>query len=184
MKSLLALIALFSLSACVQPLPSDGMVPMPQIYGQLPKNDTLERSITLGKVSVLEDAAIGGFITPENYQEAILTALLTSGMKTRSEDKAKYTLDAELIDYDSPFAFFENTITYKARYILRQTDSGRIALDETVSIPYTAKFAESPDGAQRMRIAIAKAVRENITHMLRVLASKTHKDLSGKGKKS
>jgi hypothetical protein len=182
MKSLLVLIALFSLSACVPPLPSGEMVPMAQIYSQLPKNNALERSINLGKITVLEDADMGGLVTPENYQEAMLNALLSSGMKMRSGDKAKYTLDAELIELDMPFALFESTITSKAHYILRQIDNGKVVVNETVTIPYTAKFAESFDGEQRMRIAVAKSIRENITHMLRVLASKTQNELSGKGK--
>jgi hypothetical protein len=54
-----------------------------------------------------------------------------------------------------------------------------MVLDETITLPYTAEFGESLDGNIRARLATAKAIRENITHMIRVLAAKPPAELTG-----
>ncbi len=159
------------------------MLPMTQIYGQITPSKELDKAIKLGNVMVIENA--GGQSAPvktEAYKEALQNALFLSNMGARAGDKEKYLLDANLLDLDVPFFGFDMTATAKAHYQLRRIDNGLVVVDANITLPYTAAFGESLDGNQRVRIATAKAIRENITQIIRVLASKTKEELLGKGK--
>src|SRR5688572_8650248 len=95
--------ALLSVSACAPNLPATDMVPMTQVYNQIPRNPALEHNIKLGSVTVFKNA--GGSIAPvkdQTFQEALNHSLLTSGMAARYGDVANYTLDAHLNELKLP----------------------------------------------------------------------------------
>jgi hypothetical protein len=178
MKILVVLSILLSLSACTPALEARSMVPMTEVYSQIPANKELERKIKLEQVSVYENAGAGiAPVTAQAYREALQNALLTANFLIRADDQERYTLDARLVALDVPTFGFTMTASATAVYTLKVADSGETILQETVSLPYKAEFGEAFNGAERARIAVAKAVRENITHMLRILAAKTNTEL-------
>ena len=180
MKILATSALLLLLAACAPSLPAGEMMPMTQVYDQIPANKELERKVKIGSVTVFENA--GGMtapVQPEIYKEAIQNALLTSNMAVRAGDDPSYTLDARLTDLDVPMFGFSMTATATANYKLTLVSSGAVVADETVKLPYTATFGESFDGNQRARLATARAIRENITHMIRVLSAKSASELHG-----
>lgn len=165
-----------ALVGCAPPIPSGEMVPMTGIYEQIPVNENLQNNVSLGSVVVSEKATgpAHANVKPEMFKDAIQQALLTSNMSVRAGSPVKYVLDATLLELDYPFIGFDLTTTSKARYVLKRGDTGEALMDETITQTYTAEFGEAFNGDQRMRISIAKAVRENITHMIRVLANQTN----------
>lgn len=169
-------------SACTPPLEAGNMTPMTQVYSQIPANPELEHKVKLGQVTVYDQAGAGiAPVTPDIFREALQSALLTSNFGVRGGAEEKYVLDAHLLALDVPMFGFDMTAAATARYVLRTADGSETVIDKTLSLPYTAEFAEAFDGSQRVRIAVAKAIRENITHMIRLLADQTKETLKPHG---
>ena len=172
------LLTFFFLTACAPPLTAGEMMPITDVYTSIPTNKTLERKVELGSINVV-DGAGGAYarVEPSVFQTALLNALLTSNYASRSGDKASYVLDARVDEVDFPtFGFNMDAIT-TATYSLKNKKSGKLIFSETVKAKYEAKFGEAFDGTERARIATARAIRENITHYLRVLAKKSKSEL-------
>jgi len=178
MKFIYPVALLLLLSACAQPLPVGNMLPMTQVYSQIPANPALERKISVGDV-VIDEATASQIapVTPEIYREALQNALLTANFATRASDSPKYILDARLLELDVPMFGFSMDASAKAQYQLKRADNNAVLVNETITLPYHAEFSESFNANERARIATAKAIRENITHLIRVLATKTPSDL-------
>lgn len=176
-KTILATIALCMLSACAIPIPSGDMKPTTQAYLAIASNKQLERNISVGSVIVGDEAKLHGAITPEAYKDALDTALLTSDYLARVGDTPRYLLDARLIKMEHPYVGFNLDCYATATYTLRSRTTGRVIANDTVKSHYLAKFGEAFDGAARTRICVAKAIRENITHYLRLVATKTKHEL-------
>lgn len=184
----LPLLLLFMLLVACVPIPPEAMQPMPQVYQQIPVNDELQGAVKLGDVRLADN--LGGMtlamnmdtsIEQKDYRKALETALAGANMAAASGSREKYVLDANLMALDIPFALIKVTVKSTAHYQLRRVDDNRIVMNETLKLSYTATFSEALDGSQRFRIALANAIRENITHMIRVLSSKTEVELLGKG---
>lgn len=174
MKKILLSLSLLTLTcACAIPLPAQEMVPMTDVYTQLPVNKLMERKIAIGSASVADEAKLHGMVTNEAYAEALQSALLTSNYAVRGTEPAQYQLDASLLEFDLPFVGFNLDCYATATYTLRNKITGQIISTDTVKSHYEAKFGESFDGNMRMRICVAKSIRENITHYLRQLTTKS-----------
>ncbi len=178
MKFLAALVIVLLTSACAPPLPAGDMMPMSQVYSQTPVNSILERKIALGQVSVDESTSSQTApVSKEVYREALQNTLLTANYATRGDDKPLYTLDARLLELDVPMFGFSMDASAKAEYKLKRTDSNAVVFSKVINLPYHAPFSEAFNGNERARIATAKAIRENITHLIKVLSNIESKDL-------
>ncbi|GEM_PF-4932137 len=161
---------------------------MPQLYQQISADTGLQKSIKLGDVQV---AGAEGVLFPisdypvkqAQYQEALQSALANASLMAANPAEAKYLLDANLVSLESPFKLFTLSVTVnsEARYRLRRASDNFIIWEETLKLPYTAKFSEAFNATTRVRLALANAIRENITHLIRVLSSKTEAELVQKG---
>ena len=175
----LTLLFLFILTGCVPPLPPGDMMPMTSVYTDIPANAALDRSVRLGTVTVPQEAENSSIapLKAEVFREAIQNALLTSNMSVRADSVEKFTLDAQMIELGIPMFGFSMDANSKVNYQLTRVKDGKVVFNEIVTMPYTAPFSEAFDGNQRSRIATSKAIRENITHMLRLLAQQSSKTL-------
>lgn len=175
MKRFLLVPLLLVLGACAHPLQPSDMAVMPQVYNQLTTAPEFEKKIALGNIVVKENAGgMNATVNKENYTEALSNALLMDGLycKPQNNIDPTYILDANLSDIDVPMFGFNMTATTTAHYRLYRKSDGADIINQTVKTPYEAKFPEAFDGAQRSRVAVAKSVRENVTHLLRVIHSK------------
>jgi len=174
------------LAACV-PISSKEMAPMPQLYQQISADTGLQKSIRLGDVRVGTDGVLHASsynpVKQEHYQEALNAALASASLAAANPAEAKYMLDANLVSLDTPFKLFSLSVTVnsEARYRLRRTSDNFIVWEETLKLPYTAKFSEAMNAEARFRLANANAIRENITHLIRLISSKTESELAQKG---
>ncbi len=187
MKHVAVLVLGMALGACV-PISSKEMQPIPQIYQQLTVDKGLEKSIKLGDVRVggaegVLDAYTDNPVKQADYREGLQTALRSANMLAQAGDNEKYVLDANLMALDVPFKLFSFSVTVNsgATYRLRRLEDNYIIWDETLKLPFTAKFSDAFDAATRVRMAKSNAIRENITHMIRVLSSKSEAELTKQG---
>lgn len=171
MRYILILIISFVLASCAVPLPSSSMLPMSNVYETIPSNRALHQSIAIGNVYITEGAG-GAYapITEHMFKEALKTSLLMANYHVRNKSEPKYILDAHVLEIQQPFAGFSMEVITKISYTLRTSNKNSVVYADTLTLAYTASFSEAPDGTQRLRIATGKAIRENITHLLRVLS--------------
>ena len=73
MRFVFCVVLLLAVSACAPTLPPGDMMPMTQVYSQIPVNEELQRNIKLGDVAVAEN--VGGMTAPVRGQ-------LTKGKKS------------------------------------------------------------------------------------------------------
>lgn len=146
---------------------------MTSTYTSLPDNKALEKSIELGQVQIVEDTASHiGIITVPEFTETLKTALIMADYLSRSGTTAKYVLDANITEIDRDTFGFNLTTTVATIYNLRNKATGETVFKDEIRLPYEAKFGEAFEGTIRSRISTAKAARENVTHLIKVLARK------------
>lgn len=161
------------ISACAMPLAPSDMTPLTEVYSQIPANKGIERKVSIGNVTVSEDAKVYGAVTPAGVGEALQTALLTANLSTRAGDKAAFVLDARVDAIDYPAVGFNLDCYATITYSLNRSASGASVDQQTVKSHYYAAFGEAFDGNIRMRLCISRAIRENITHYLRSISAKS-----------
>lgn len=172
-RRLIFALPLLLLSACAPKLGAHEIAPMPEISAQIGSNPALTKKVEIGSVLVVEGA--GGPVAPldaEGYRSGLLSALLLQGYHA-PDSQAAYVLDANMTEVDYPAFGFNMDATATATYQLRNKATGEVLSNENVKTAYEAKFGESLDGTVRARLATAKAIRENITHYVRVLTALT-----------
>ncbi|MBS0184814.1 MAG: hypothetical protein JSS34_00425 [Proteobacteria bacterium] len=176
MKKFLPLFALVLLMIGCEgpPLPSHEMSPMLGIYSQLPVNSDFEQNIQLGNVQIAPNAEHKAApVKVPQYTEALQQALLGANFASRAHMSPKYILDAILLQLDIPSFTFSLDVIAKARYQLKRADTKQVVLDEIISLSSHVPFSLFSDSNFRIRAAATKAIQENITHLIRLLASKS-----------
>ncbi|MDD9877860.1 MAG: hypothetical protein OXR84_10515 [Magnetovibrio sp.] len=85
--------------------------------------------------------------------------------------KIKYDLNAYLMGLTQPLIGLDMTVTATVRYELIDTATRKSLVNETVTVPYTAKFSDAFIGTERLRLANEGSIRENIAAFLRHLVT-------------
>lgn len=164
------------LSACAQPpLPSGYMMIEQGFVETLPANPSVDHHITLGEVTVAENAVgdlvVVGAVTPQALREALLNALMTAGFHQRDASHANYVLTAHLSRLEQDNIGLEMSAIASIDYRLTEQKTGREVYSETISVPYTMTVGEIFDGQIRAKLVTLKSISENLTHLMRQLSN-------------
>jgi hypothetical protein len=181
-KIILSVALVAMLSGCAPPLDTTFMRPLSDVVQQIPANTSLERSVKLGQVNVPKQYASNdiGSLDSAGLRYALSDSLLLVNYLPRQGDEPKFTLNANLTELDIPRCCFSLDSSSTINYSLLRVSDGTEVFRETIKKGYHAPFAEAMNGTERSRLASSKAIRENITHALRVLANLNESDLKGK----
>lgn len=168
---ILFLLPVLFLAACAQPLSMYEMMPKPATFEALGENKALANKVAVGEV--LTEKGLGGSapVVSEQYKASLVASLSHAGWYTDAE-KAKYVLEANVLEVDQPFMAFNTTVTTKTHYSLKEKASDKVVFEETLSLPCTTRFGEAINADIRLRMATACAVGENTTHLMNVLNRK------------
>lgn len=143
---------------------------MPEVVSQVKTNAALRHKIQLGQVRVVDGPrAVTGALSDAAFRDALDDALRQKDYIISSG--ASYKLDAEVLEVKQPMIGFNYEVVTKVHYTLTNAKSGKTVYNDVLTLPYTAVFGEAMDSSVRMRIATARALRENIMHFLRILAT-------------
>lgn len=109
--------------------------------------------------------------TPEIENEAFYGAVKET-LKSQGlySDQGKYRLEAKILEVDQPLVGFDLMVTAHIRYILTNTDSGKVVLDETVVAPHTSTVSDAFVAVKRLRLANEGAAKKNIEGLLNRLS--------------
>ena len=101
----------------------------------------------------------------EPFKAALESSLAAYGYAATG-GAAKYVIDAQIHDLKQPLIGFEYDVTAQVTYTV--TSGGR-SDSHTVTASGNATFANSPMGADRIRIANERAMKANIQKFLQEL---------------
>lgn len=167
-RSALSLLgAVIVLAGCASGARPSEMVYVPEDTPDF--NRELERQIAIGHVRGGEQtnpawiSAIGG------DEFAIAVARTLSGLDLFCED-GRHVLDIALLDVAHPAFGIEMEVITTIRYVLRDSISNAVVMDETVIAGYTATVRQSLYGATRLRLANEGSARANIKQFVELLA--------------
>lgn len=129
-------------------------------------SSSLHNAIQIGKVTGGSDTnpLWMSNVSDDDFKKALQQSLVLQAIA--ANEASRYTLDAELVSLEQPFAGFDLTVTANVHYKVARNVDESLALDETVSTPYTANFTDAFAGYERLRLANEGAVRENIKAIL------------------
>lgn len=148
------------------------MAPLAGIYAQLPQNSSLEKKIQVGSIYVSPE--VSGYplaaVSKENFKLVLEMMLNNAHYQTPTQEIPVYVLEASLIDlgYEGWFGMDGHS---KAKYTLTNMKTKEILWEETISSSSHVDYVLFSDGVIRAREAVGLAVRENLTHLIRVLSS-------------
>lgn len=101
------------------------------------------------------------------FSGAIKESLKKEGLYS---EKGKYNLSVEMIKIDQPIFGFDMTVTTIVKYILTDSSTGAIILNQEVNAPHTATVGDAFAGYERLRLANEGSGQKNIEGLLNLLA--------------
>ena len=164
----LTVIALTLLSACSQPARAPRMTVHNVMEKAVAADTQLEESFAVGGVTGGHET--NPLWTPEvsdaELREALERSLERNRMLAAMPDSARYVVTARVLQFGRPLVGFSMRVSPRIAYRVVEQGTEQAIFDEVVSTSYTVDFAESPLGAERLRLANEGAIRESIREFL------------------
>jgi hypothetical protein len=130
-------------------------------------NSVLAKSVALGDIKGGKDTnpAWTSQVSDADFKMALADSLRGAGL-LRDGQGAPYTLTATLQDLDQPIFGFNMTVKSAVRYVLTESATGKVILDEQVRAEHTATAGDAFYGPDRLRLANEGSARKNITALV------------------
>ncbi len=106
-------------------------------------------------------------ISNENFRKAVRLTLSSQGLLS---EHGRYQLKVKLKDVEQPMFGLDMEVTTHVEYILMDTKTNKVVMDDTIVAPYTATFSDAPLGMERMRLANEGSGKKNIEGFLKKLS--------------
>lgn len=167
-RNLLITCSIFVLVGCATPARVEKMTVSEQVISSA-RNETFERAIFITGVSGGKDTnpLLYANVGNEGFRTALAQSLRNHDLLSASLDDSKYLLRANLLGLNRGAAVgLSFTATSHVYYELLTKDSKELYLGETVKADFTATMLDSLVGVKRGKIAMEKAVQENIREFL------------------
>ncbi len=168
---LAAAMLLLALSACTPKMDPARMLPMSDLVQQLEPNPALEDRIIVREVAVNQDAEhnMVSSINAETFRETLTVGLISAKLAVRGGAPGEYALDARMVEFDTPGFGFSFDVPCTVEYTLVRLKDNATIYHDTIRQQGHAGFVDSFEGHERAVMAMSYAVRENVTHLIRVL---------------
>jgi len=171
-NSLLVVLTFFviTLTGCATNADSNAMT---YISHQSASKSDFKNNITVWNVQGGSQSILSSQITNLSLKKALENSLSVAGFET-DYNKAKYLLDAKLIRLDQPLlGGIDITVNCTINYTLTNKNN-KIIYNKEIYSTYTAKFSESFNFSERLRLANEGAARENIKKLINDLYDINH----------
>lgn len=101
-------------------------------------------------------------VSDEDFRKALEASLKGFNYIATDSNGAAYDVVASITDLQRPMMGLDMNVTIKVRYSVTPVAGGAPVFDETLAATGTATMGEAFAGAERLRLAIEYAVRNNI----------------------
>lgn len=171
---ILAACVILSVTACEKlPIDESHIILNKAVIEQFNPNPALKNAIAIGEVTSSAQVQDLRFdVSTDSYRRVLIRALNTQGYRAKVAEKARYVLTAQLQDL-SLSGGFDTEAHSQISYQLVDRHVSAIVWSETIILPYVERYQFGADGVQKTQSAIEGALRENVTHMVRLLAELT-----------
>jgi len=174
---LLMTMALFLMGGCAyRGIPPGAIEPFPVTYQSLPKDPYLAHKLTVMTPAAWNDKMSKREVDNRNLTIAVANALKRAGFF--ADNKPMYRVEATLLEIEYPYSFTKFIAISKIRYRLIDNVSGKIGYDEVLTLSGSIGRFEAFGNNQVLSLITERAMRENITHFIKLLSIKNKPDLS------
>jgi hypothetical protein len=154
-----ALLAVATLTGCASQMTRQEMTPGPVNVATQHR-----QSVTVTALSIPGNDLIGNTIAVSELQAAVSDALAAS--KAFADVKGKggdYQLTVQVFSVNHPSFGGSFTSKVELGWTLKRADSGAVVWQEAIKSEHTSTISDAFVGAERLKMSIAGAVRNNIT---------------------
>lgn len=129
------------------------------------------------KNSIDVEESVGGEETNAAWTSEISNIAFTNAVKHSLSSlglysgSGRYKLEINMIKVDQPLFGLDMTVTTHIRYILTDSQTKNVVLDETVVAPYTATVGDAFLGVERLKLANEGSGKENIKGLIEKLSA-------------
>lgn len=168
-KAALLCSSLLLVSACAQGASARGMTILPDDV-KAPAGPTVASSIGVGKVAGGKETSGLGKPNIDNppFREALRESLRLAGLLSDRPD-APLSVDATIVQLDTPSFGFDMKARSVVRYVVRETRTGAVVIDEQITAEHTTTIGEAFVGETRIRLAAEGSARKNIALLVQRL---------------
>ena len=107
-------------------------------------------------------------ISNEAFKEAVKLSLSNQGLLS---ENGEYQLKVKLLQVDQPLFGLDLEVTTNVNYVLTDTKTNKVVLDEVIVAPYTATMGDAFVAIKRLRLANEGSGRSNIEGFLKKLSA-------------
>lgn len=168
-KTLAAIALAFALSACAAPARVDQMTVASPPAGAAVPDTALHSAVQVGDVTGGHDtnplwkSEVGN----SEFKGALEGSLKAEGVS--ADPRARYRLDANLVELDQPWIGLNLTVRSTVEYKLMEIATNSVAYDQRVTAEYTATVGDAFVAVERLRLANEGSIRKNISDFLKAL---------------
>lgn len=106
-------------------------------------------------------------VSDEDFSGAVKESLIAQNLHS---DEGRFQLQVILLELIQPVFGFSFTVTTQVRYLLEDSSTESVVLDETIVGEFTATVSDAFAGIKRLRLANEGSVRKNIEGFFEKLA--------------
>jgi len=106
-------------------------------------------------------------VANEDFAEALRQSLTAHTMLAFGD--AQYSVTANLVELKQPFMGFDFTVTSRVNYVVTETASRSVVLEQEITADYTAKMSDAFVGVERLRLANEGSIKDNIRQFIKAL---------------
>lgn len=163
-----AIIWTIALSGCASNAETSQMI-INTSHATKPKDRALIHNISLESITGGHEtnALWLSQINNANFKLALEHSLFQANLL--GGQHANYSLSAQLIQLDQPFAGLNFKVFCKIHYQLKSKHTKKLILDEDIETSYTATFNDSPLGVVRLKMANEGAAKANIQKLIETI---------------
>jgi hypothetical protein len=165
---------LMALAGCATPAQMAGMVPDEFDAARAHADSPFRASVTVERVGggeapdpMMVYSAVGG----EQLEGALREALMKFDYLSADDERARFRLQAFLVDMRRPGVGLTLTATALVRYKLTRASDGSVIYDDVLTASATRTVDDAFVGVERARMAVEGAIRTNIAEFLAALRS-------------
>lgn len=106
-------------------------------------------------------------ISDDAFSGAVKQSLESQGLLS---ENGRYQLDVTMLEVDQPMFGLDFEVITHVKYVLMDSETENVVLDETVIAPHTATVSDAFMAIERLRIANEGSGRKNIEGLLNKLS--------------
>ena len=165
--SSLLLVLLATLVGCATPASVEGMTLDPDTAATLRLRNRAPFPVQVVSVTGGEDARAfdSAWVEDEGLHRALEASLTAAGFPLGGPPEA-YALEAAIESLRHPTGAFDMPAFFKVRYRMTAPASEQLVFDHTIEAGYLVPFRATFSGAERLRLAVEGAARDNIAKLV------------------